>query len=183
MIKLKLMIIALLASPFLFGCAQKSILSQKDYFFLENPELSSRYQEFGVTSFESRDYYRGKEFTTISTIFRVLKNKFAENKDVLEEINHIEEIYLDDYTNEPKNIRGLTPEELLPGDEIYFFKYREKRKIEYGIIVLNGGQIRKRIVDQVTEGDPKLLDAFGESRKREELTNFMAMKKGTGINK
>ena len=38
----------------------------------------------------------------------------------------------------------------MSGDEIYLFEFVDGKKTEYGVIVLNNGKIRKRIVDMTT---------------------------------
>ncbi|MFX0199179.1 MAG: hypothetical protein ACFFCW_23905 [Candidatus Hodarchaeota archaeon] len=128
------------------GCSQTKVMSQKDILFLEQPELESKYKQLGITSFYAHKNYLYDELSNVTTLLGILREKYPNNKDLVASIDELEKRYIADYNDRTQHIKGFSKEDLLAGDEIYFFEFVDGEKPQLGIIVINDGKIRERIL-------------------------------------
>ena len=129
-----------------YGCAQKKIISQKDYFFMNNPELVDKYIVFAPISFDSYRHITYSEYSVVIVMLNILRKKFSSDSKVIGEIDRMEDIYMADYEERLNYINNIHKSDLILGDEIYFFEFVDKEKSEFGELILNNGSIRKRFV-------------------------------------
>ena len=129
------------------SCHSGKIISQKECFIERSPIKSSKYKKLNITSFGSWKSYLLEENSNVLAMLNAIKKKFPEDKELVDFVNSLEKTYLIDYDERGDYILGLSKNEILPEDEIYLFEYHDNGKIEYGVLVLNNCEIRKRFVD------------------------------------
>ncbi|MCK5784252.1 MAG: hypothetical protein KAH06_07380 [Desulfobacterales bacterium] len=134
------------------GChSNTTIIDQKEYFFKKNSDLKEKYSLFAFTSFESRKKFLNDEFDVIMTILSIIKKKHPKNDVLIKDIDGIKERYKNDCNRRLKTFYGMSDKDILIGDTLYLYRFKDKDTTESGLIVLNNGDIRKKYPDIITK--------------------------------
>lgn len=120
--------------------------SPRDIFFKKHPELISKYKQFDAFSFGAMELCVDQNFIHTSSILKAIMNKFSQYDDLK---GYIGGLIQEEYKRYDEQIKHLAEQKLKyvkEGDALYFYTYDDGSLEEEGIIILNNGEIREKIV-------------------------------------
>jgi hypothetical protein len=130
---------------FFVGCNITKSFSPKDIFLKKNPELSKYYSNLQPTSCESMRETVAHSSIGRFTIIQVIKESFPDNQELQEYLAELETRTRKLREEQLENLESFE-KELSEDDYLYHFSYCDNKKRESGLLVLNNGNIKKRIV-------------------------------------